>query len=199
MCVGQDNVEVMFEIMNEIKFERDPSKLIEWLVSTDYFYAPASTRFHDSVDGGLFIHSKRMYDALVHMNELVGGGYSKETLFYVGFFHDLCKVNIYKPKEVWYKDDKDKWQSKPGWVVEDNFPFGHGEKSVLLLNQYVDLTKEEMLAIRYHMGGFEANVAVGTWEKNTYYRAKDMTGLVSLAISADNMAVAMTTYEDTGK
>lgn len=191
MCVGQKNVEELFEIMNEIKFERDPSKLISWLVETDYFYAPATTRFHDSHEGGLFKHSKQMYYALLKLNELVDNKYSKETLFYVGFFHDLCKVNMYVPKEVWYKDTKNNWKSKPGWEVQDELPLGHGEKSVYLLSKYIDLTVDELLAIRWHMGGFETNVAVGTWEKNIYYSARDKTGLVAMTTAADIMATGM--------
>lgn len=189
--VSERNVESLFKLINEIDFKRDPSPFIEYLVETDFFYAPGSIMYHDSHNGGLYIHCKRVYDSLVKLNELVDNKYSKETLFYLAFGHDLCKVGTYKPKEVWYKDEKNKWQSKDGWGVVDDFPIGHGEKSLFIMNKYVKLTLDEILALRWHMGFFDVGVAIASPAKMSYSAAQDMSPLVRMILSADNMAVAI--------
>lgn len=138
-----------------------------------------------------------MYEAFLKLNELMDNRFTQESLFYIAFGHDLCKIDIYKPKEQWYKEQdpdtkKDVWKSRPGWEIVDSFPIGHGEKSVILLSKYVELTMEEMLAIRYHMGGFEIGNQLDPIGRNSYNAAQGITPLVRMAHCADLMAVTMT-------
>jgi 23S rRNA maturation-related 3'-5' exoribonuclease YhaM len=196
MSVTKQNFEDMVSIAEKIEFKRDVAKLFEYLVGTDYFYAPAARGHHDAKEGGLYEHSKKVFLALKELNKLLINPYSEETLFIVGFGHDLCKIDIYEPKEQWYKDESNRWQSKPGWIINDKFPLGHGEKSVYLLNKCIELTQEEMLAIRWHMGGFEIGSVIDPMVKNSYSAAQKQSLLVRMAHSADLMAVTMSQEEE---
>lgn len=118
---------------------------------TDFFTAPASTRFHDAEPGGLLKHTLKVYDTL----SIEGVPYSDETIAIVALFHDLCKVNFYKTEMRNTKDANGKWIQVPYYTVEDKLPYGHGEKSVYMLRECMNLSLEEVMAIRWHMGGFE--------------------------------------------
>jgi len=128
-------------------------KLIDFLERTDFFEAPASTKFHNNFKGGLAEHSLNVYKEL---KDLTKGEWSEETLIVVGILHDLCKVNTYKVEMRNKKNpDTGVWYQEPYYSTEDMMPLGHGEKSVLLISEFIKLTKEELYAIRWHMGGFE--------------------------------------------
>lgn len=152
--------------------------LIKFLENTDFFGAPASTRFHLSVEGGLCQHSLNVYNALL-MSKFVKG-YSPETLAICGLFHDICKVNFYKQsyrnKKVYSEDGsrKDKlgkydWKQVSCYEVDNKFPYGHGEKSVYLINNYMKLSFDELLAIRWHMGAFDTSVKGGSYDLNSAF------------------------------
>lgn len=127
--------------------------LIEFLDRTDFYTAPASTKFHNAFEGGLAEHSLNVYKAL---KELTGGKWSEDTLRIVGLLHDVCKINLYKVEMRNKKNpDTGTWYQEPFYTSEDMMPLGHGEKSVMLVSEFVKLTKEELYAIRWHMGGFE--------------------------------------------
>ena len=147
-------------------------KLLAHLMSSasDFFTAPASTRFHGAYEGGLVEHSLNVYECLVdYMNrervqELYGLEGSDETIVIVTLLHDLCKMNFYKPGFRNVKDDNGVWQKVPTYEIEDKLPYGHGEKSVYIISGFMRLTREEAFAIRYHMGfsGSEEPRNVGT-------------------------------------
>lgn len=126
-------------------------KLIQWLEQTDFFTAPASTKYHLSKEGGLLEHSLNVYDELV--NEY-GVSDSISSLIIVALLHDICKANFYSISEKNVKKG-DKWIKEPYYTVEDQFPVGHGEKSVMIIQKFIKLTDEEIAAIRWHMGAYE--------------------------------------------
>ena len=134
--------------------------LLEYLESrsSDFFTAPASTRFHGAYEGGLVEHSLNVYHCLKdYLNrERVREQYnlapSEETVALVALLHDLCKINCYKPGFRNVKDDNGQWQKVPTFEFDDKLPYGHGEKSVYILTGYMKTTREEAFAIRYHMG-----------------------------------------------
>lgn len=136
------------------KLGEDGEKIYQYLDSTDFFTAPASTRFHGSYEGGLAEHSYNVYVALQKIKEdLFRERYSIETLIKVSILHDICKCNFYKESTRNVKnEDTGKWEQVPYYTIEDLIPYGHGEKSVMLANKIIDLTDEEMFAIRFHMG-----------------------------------------------
>ncbi len=135
-------------------------QLLEFLCSenSDFFTAPASTRYHLSTEGGLLIHSLNVYRCLKdylerqQVKDLFGLSYSEETIAITSLLHDLCKVNIYKTGYRNVKDAQGIWQKVPMYEIEDTLPYGHGEKSVYMISGYMKLTREEAFAIRYHMG-----------------------------------------------
>ena len=126
--------------------------LIDFLDRTDFFTAPASTRFHNSFEGGLLAHSLNVYTAL---KKLVGSEWPEDTIILVSLLHDICKVNMYKVDYRNKKDETGTWVKEPYYTTDDLMPLGHGEKSVMLISEFIKLTKEELYAIRWHMGGFE--------------------------------------------
>lgn len=129
--------------------------LLLLIENSDFFDAPASTKYHDSVKGGLCHHSLRVYDELCAMTDDCLNGIDSETLAIVSLFHDLCKIGFYKVSMRNTKDESGKWVSVPFYTVEDQLPLGHGEKSVILIMDCMKLGTAEMMAIRWHMGGFE--------------------------------------------
>lgn len=140
-------------------------RLLSYLAATDYYTAPASTRFHGNYEGALAEHSINVAALLLQKNEQLGLGLPTGSCVLAGLCHDLCKVNFYvqdfKNQKV-YKENGTKsdakgrfdWETVPTFTIEDSFPCGHGEKSVIMLQNFLRLTQEEILMIRWHMGPF---------------------------------------------
>ena len=135
-------------------------KLLDYLTSpsSDFFTAPASTRYHGSYEGGLCEHSVNVYHCLraylarPEVKEQFGISFSDETVAVAALLHDLCKVNCYKVSQRNVKDADGRWKSVPYFEFDDQLPYGHGEKSVYIISGYMRLSREEAFAIRYHMG-----------------------------------------------
>ena len=121
-------------------------KLLAWLEKSDFFTAPASTRYHGAYEGGLVEHSLNVYEQLVNGNPT-------ETNAIVSLFHDLCKTDYYTVSTRNVKENG-VWVQKPYYTVDDKFPYGHGEKSVFMIERFMRLTNEEAFAIRFHMGEY---------------------------------------------
>ena len=145
-------------------------KLLEWLKSTDFFTAPASTRFHGAYPGGLVKHSLNVYDQLLFDHSALK--YGGQTLAVCALLHDVCKAD-------YYHRDSD------GWTVRDKLPMGHGEKSVYLIQKHMDLTDEEALAIRWHMGAYDEAFRGGS---RALGEAQDRCALVLALHQADMRA-----------
>ena len=138
--------------------------LIDFIEKTDFFKAPASTKFHGSYEGGLLEHSMKVYEILKHKVEtsIIPINISKESIIIIALLHDICKVNFYK---VDYRNAKNAlgvWEKVPFYAVDDTIPYGHGEKSVMMITEYIKLTSEEKYAIRWHMGYTEPKELYGT-------------------------------------
>ncbi len=135
-------------------------KLLAYLDSpqSDFFTAPASTRFHGAFEGGLLEHSINVYYCLVdylsreRVQTTYGLSYPAESVAICALLHDLCKVNCYKKGTRNKKDQNGVWQTVPTFEYEDDMPYGHGEKSAYIISGFMRLTREEAFAIRYHMG-----------------------------------------------
>ena len=152
------NKEKFIEIYNATITREGADKFLEYLLEkTDFFTAPASTRFHGSYEGGLLDHSLNVYECLCdwvkHSKfcKKYGFEFSEESLAIVSLLHDVCKTNFYKTEMRNVKKDG-VWVAVPYYTIEDNLPYGHGEKSVYILSGFMKLTREEAFAIRYHMG-----------------------------------------------
>lgn len=168
---------------------RDGSeKLLEYLMSdkSDFFTAPASTRFHGSHEGGLLEHSLNVYHCLTdylarpRAKEVYKMDYSAESVAICALLHDLCKMNFYKVDYRNAKNDRGEWEKVPYYTVDDRLPYGHGEKSVYIISGYMRLSREEAFAIRYHMG------FSGIEDKNSIGKAFEMFPL-AFALSVADM------------
>ena len=128
--------------------------LMNFIEKTDFYTAPASTRFHGSYEGGLLEHSMKVYEILKHKVEysIMNIDVSEDTLKIIALLHDICKVNFYKVDYRNAKNEAGVWEKVPYYTVDDTIPYGHGEKSVMMLTEYIKLTSEEKYCIRWHMG-----------------------------------------------
>ena len=137
--------------------------------SSDFFAAPASTRYHGSYAGGLAQHSINVYHCLraylerERVKDVYGMSYSDETIALVSLLHDVCKIGCYKAGTRNVKDENGVWQKVPTYNFDDQLPYGHGEKSVYIISGFMRLSREEAFAIRFHMGfsGTEDKGSVG--------------------------------------
>lgn len=155
------------KIFNENITREGADKLLEWLIKSDFFVAPASTRFHSACEGGLCMHSVNAYN---RFKKLIISEYGKdyakviseESIAIISLLHDLCKINYYK---VDYRNTKidGEWVKQPYYAVDEELPYGHGEKSVYIISGFMKLTREEALAINWHMGGFDLRVKAGSY------------------------------------
>lgn len=136
-------------------------KLLDWIAKTDFFDAPASTRYHAAYAGGLCMHSLNVYDAYMekHFDLEVD---NLESVTIATLLHDLCKTNFYK-LEKRNKKVEGKWIEVDAYTIEDTFPYGHGEKSAFLVERFMRLKVDEACAIRWHMGGFDEAVKGGSY------------------------------------
>lgn len=145
-------------------------KLLDWLDTTDFFRAPASSRFHCACEGGLVQHSLNVYHALV--DHFYTEGENLESYTICALLHDLCKANFYKVSTRNVKNDATgQWEKVPFYQVEDAFPYGHGEKSVFLIERFMKLRTAEAVAIRWHMGGFDEAARGGSFAISAAYDA----------------------------
>lgn len=139
--------------------ERDGVEgLLQWLESSDFFTAPASTRYHGAYAGGLVQHSVEVLDYLLMLDGAFGTGLDRDSMTLCALLHDVCKVGFYKVDMRWRKNSRNQWEQYPAYKIEEDFPFGgHGSKSVYLIQHFVALTPEEAAAINCHMGAYDSS------------------------------------------
>ena len=162
-------------------------KLLDWMDSkTDFFSAPASTRFHGACEGGLCAHSLNVYRVL-HGTFFTPDEDSEETFAICALLHDLCKANFYKKGIRNVKNEATgQWEKVPSYSVEDRFPYGHGEKSVFLIERFMKLKTAEAVAIRWHMGAFDLSDSPEA--RGSFTLAGEKTPLLPILIAADGLA-----------
>lgn len=133
--------------------------LLKWLKEeSDYFFCPASSgNKHGTKFGGLLQHSYNVYENLLSLNIRKNLGLTKNNLIVMGLFHDVCKANSYTLEDRWIKEGG-QWVLKKIVSYSDDFPCGHGEKSVIILQRFISLTEMEIMAIRWHMGWIDTGV-----------------------------------------
>ena len=143
-------------------------RLLAWLSTTDFFAAPASTKFHCACESGLVQHSVNVYRVL--REKYFEDSDSEESFALCGLLHDVCKAQFYKISTRNVKNDETgAWEKRPFYSVDDAFPYGHGEKSVYLIERFVRLKPAEAMAVRWHMGGFDESVKGGSFAISAAY------------------------------
>ena len=149
--------------------------LFDWLGRSDFFTAPCSSRYHSSFKGGLCLHSVNVYKrlkqgVLAEYGEDYAKTISDESIAIIALLHDLCKTNFYKEDYRNVKVDG-VWEKQPYYSVDDQLPYGHGEKSVYMISGFMKLTREEAMAINWHMGGFDVRAQNnGNALRTAYYQ-----------------------------
>ena len=131
-------------------------ELLKWLEGTDFYVAPASSRYHGAFAGGLLRHSLNVYDELKRiLSAYPEVECSEESAVITALFHDFCKINFYAKEKRNRKNEAGQWESYDAYKIDEKFCFGgHGSKSVFLVQHFIKLTPEEAVAINCHMGSF---------------------------------------------
>lgn len=158
--------------------------LYSFLELSDFFEAPCSTEFHLCQPGGLAEHSLNVYNLLEEKVQRYGLDIANDTVIICGLGHDLCKCNFYVKGTKNVKENG-RWIEKQVYKVNDQFPFGHGEKSVSILQDYMSLTDEEKLAIRWHMVAFDPGIHFNYPSGFPFRAAANKYPLVTLLFTAD--------------
>lgn len=172
------NKEEFISLINSINREFDKEKLINWLENkSDFFTAPASTKYHCGYEGGLCEHSLNVYYALRNLNysympeltatsEEVEQGihkykYDEDTLKIVGLLHDISKANYYEIFNRNVKDNNGNWQQVQDYrIKEDRFIYGNDEQNTeFMVSTFIPLTVDERVALLHKSGGkaFDSN------------------------------------------
>ena len=167
----EKNKNEFIEIYKENITRPGSDKLLNYLISeqSDFFTAPCSTRFHGSYAGGLVQHSINVYNCLKdylsrqRTKDVYGMEYTNESIALTALLHDVCKMNFYSVDYRNAKNEQGVWEKVPYYTINDQLPYGHGEKSVYIVSGFMRLTREEAFAIRYHMGfsGIEDRNSIG--------------------------------------
>ena len=173
--------------------------VIVQLENLGFFDAPASTAFHLNVPGGLVKHSLNVYDEALALAEIQirlrpeqPGKLSQESIAIAALLHDVCKAEIYQKVLKKKKLDSGKWVDYLGYDVDySSFPMGHGEKSVIRLLQWgLEMTEDEMLTIRWHMGAFDLPFQNPEAKANLNV-AKNKCPLIAIISAADSLATSI--------
>lgn len=189
----QQRAETKKTILDLLRKVRRPGidELISWLEESSFFDMPASTRFHGNYEGGLAEHSLNVYKSLVQLRALYqkqfgSGSMPIESVIIASLCHDFCKIDYYKKDFRNVKNmETGEWEKKEIYTYSDVWGMGHGECSVFLIQNFIRLTEEEILAIRWHMGPYDSAVKGGDRSINT---AEGKTPLVALLHMADSWA-----------
>lgn len=189
-------------------------KVLNWLESTDFYTAPASTQYHLAVEGGLCQHSLNVFHRMVELAqwyfkkyedvydtqegepEVVfngesleeAGSFSMENIAVVALFHDICKANCYV-KDFKNVKVEGKWTQQEYWKWDEEFVYGHGTKSVYILQQFMRLYIDEAQAIRFHMGGKEDQLS-DSYDR-LFAKVYEKSKFAVLLYLADNVAAWM--------
>ena len=177
--VNQHTVRVEAEYKKVYSIIERPgaADLLQWMGANGFFEAPASKRHHGAEPGGLAQHSINVCRRLIQMNaeeerRQQSLNYDLETLAICGLLHDLCKIDAYR---------KVGFEGINEYQLTKNFPAGHGEKSVILILQFMHLTQEEILAIRWHMGQYDFYARGGGYDLDNAFRQSKLAVMLHLA------------------
>ena len=181
----EKNKKEFIKIYKENIKREGADKLLEWIEKTDFFVCPASSKFHSNIEGGLCLHSMNVYHRFLKLLEIEYGDkwqekISLESATLITLLHDLCKINTYKKEMRNVKVDNN-WVQKPYYTIDEELPYGHGEKSVYIISGFLKLSREEAMAINWHMGGFDPRVLGGSYSLSSAYYQYPIAVLLHIA------------------
>lgn len=185
-CKDIDEMKAKYNAQGSF-IEEKLRRLLEWLSQTDFYTAPASTKYHDAIDHGLVVHSLKVYNKVI---DLISTETFKDTSVIsatlVALTHDWCKTGYYEPYMKNVKDDRTgTWHQEKSYTVnQKGVPLGHGVSSMFLASKFFNLSTEEALAIRWHMGRWNCCEI----EMSELQKANETCPLVYLVQFADQLA-----------
>ena len=179
-------------------------KVLDGLDKLGFFKAPASSKHHLAQNGGLVRHSLNVYRQAMALREAEftlhpelqeNASLSKDSIAIVSLLHDVCKAEIYKSELKHRKNADGRWEDYTGYAPDYSaMPLGHGEKSVIrLLRMGLELTNDEILAIRWHMANWD--LADSFEAKGNFNAACEKCPLLSILIAADELASRISEVE----
>ena len=175
---------------------RGIENVLAGLESLGFYEAPASTRFHGSVRGGLLQHSLAVHEEAVAIREVqirlcpaMKDRLPPDSVAIAALLHDVCKADVYMEMEKFRKDKDGRWEQYKTYGVDYSaFPLGHGEKSVIMLLRWgLEMTDDEIMAIRWHMSAFDLAFQSPESRQN-YSAASDKCPLLAVLRAADGLA-----------
>ena len=181
-----DSEEEFLKIFDENITRPGADGLRKYLLGSDFFTAPASGRFHCCHEGGLCEHSINVYKRLLAIAKAEYGDewesrLPHESIAICGLLHDVCKIGYYKEDLRNVKNENGEWIKVPYYTRAEELPYGHGEKSVYIINGFIRLTRAEALAINWHMGGFDARSRGGDFSISEAYAKYPLCVLLHVA------------------
>lgn len=194
----EDNSNKFREILRSTN-RKGVDEVIDGLEKLGFFQAPASSKHHLAYAGGLVQHSLNVYcqaDAIrtaqIRLDAKMEERLPMDSIIIASLLHDVCKAEIYKPVQKFRKNAEGHWENYPGWDFDySHCPLGHGEKSVIrLLRMGLEMTTEEIAAIRWHMAGWD--LSAYREAKENFSKACDLYPLLSVLIAADELATRIT-------
>ena len=172
--------EEFIEIYRQNVKREGADKFLAWLETTDFFTCPASTKFHSNFEGGLVEHSVKVYHRLKKLVAAEQLPISEESMAVTALLHDVCKANTYKVDYRNVKRDGE-WVKEPFYLVDDQLPYGHGEKSVYIISGFMKLSREEAMAINWHMGPYDTRVMGGSFALSDAFKKFPFSLLMFIA------------------
>lgn len=179
-------------------------ELISWLETTDFFIAPSSSKYHGNYPGGLCEHSLNVYRVAVQFRDNIlslsnkfdeAHSFRDDELIIACLLHDLCKVNFYEMTEKWKKDETkpvgQQWIKYIGYTINDKLPLGHGDKSMFMAQNFIQLTANEALAINHHMNFFNPSMELNAYQHAAFTQAVEKYPLVGTVALSDAVASFM--------
>lgn len=171
-------------------------EVIGQLEELGFFLAPASSKFHLNHEGGLLEHSLNvckvglmLREQMLALKPDLEESLNKESVIIAALLHDICKADIYRKCIRKRKDRLGQWVDYETYELDySDFPLGHGEKSVIvLLRMGLDLSDDEIMAIRWHMSAWDLPFQSPDLKAN-FDTAKRLCPLCTLIQTADGLA-----------
>lgn len=178
------NRELFISIMKQVE-RPGVDELLAWLEGTDFYSAPASTRFHGSYPGGLVYHT---LNVVYELRELVRfydiKDISNESIVIVALAHDFCKINIYQETMVNVPPQRSKsgkWEQQLGYKKNEILKLGHGAKSLSILQNFIKLEDYEKEAIFWHMGAYDTGTLSSIHDLYDVFKENKLAFLLHMA------------------
>lgn len=156
----------------------------DWLEEGDFFEAPASTKFHLHVEGGLCQHSLNVRDQLFKLCEVFNVSVSDISKNIVALTHDWCKIDVYEKSSRRVPPERTasgKWETEDIFIKNDAYHLGHASKSIYLVQRFLVLTMEEIEAIAGHMGSTDLSTMFNSFDLNSLFTQNPLAVCLHLA------------------